>query len=230
MTQDFTEPPPEPFAVRLGRAMRQHPALSAIILSCLLIEAVLQGSDAGLWGNTDWRNIAYNYGAFIPAYLQGETPAYPLQPYAMFLTHGFLHGGLIHVGLNMLTLLSLGRAVEARLGQTRFLVMYVLSMIGGGALFALLGGGNDAMVGASGALFGLAGALLTWAWVDRRRAGQSMQQILRVLFVPVGTLVVLNGGLMIFASAAGLGTVAWQAHLGGCVTGIALALVFGRGR
>ena len=85
----------------------------------------------------------------------------------MFLSYAFLHGGLLHLGMNMITLWTLGQAVIDRVGQLRFSLLYAGTALGGAAGYGLLAEGVQPMVGASGALFGLAGALLAWAYIDR---------------------------------------------------------------
>lgn len=76
------------------------------------------------------------------------------------VSSGFLHGGVIHLLFNMLVLFQLGSAVEARLGRARFLALYVLSLVGGSIGALLLQPPNTAALGASGAVFGLMGAVV----------------------------------------------------------------------
>ncbi len=205
---------------RLAAWPRRQPAAAAIAFLCLSIEAILEGADAHLWGSPAWRGIAFNDGAFWGGLLQGAHPAFPLQPLVMFLSYSLLHGGFWHVALNMLTLVSLAPPVTARLGQRRFLTLYLLSAIGGGAGFALFSFTTAPMIGASGALFGLAGAILAWALADRRAIGQSRLEAARALARPILYLILLNV-VMFWAMAGGL---AWGCHLGGFLTGWALAL------
>lgn len=214
------------FRARLRNWFARNPVSAVILLICLGIEAVLEGADAGLWGAPGWRDAAYTYGAFWGGLLRGETPVYPLQPYLMFLSYGFLHGGFWHVTLNMLTLVSLGAPVAARLGQGRYLLLYLVTNIGGAAGFAIFSFSVEPMLGASGALFGLAGAFLAWAWADRRRAGQSVRQAARAL---AGPMLYLIGFNVVFYYATG-GALAWGAHLGGFLTGWALGLALDRRR
>ncbi len=154
---------------RMGGWFRANPVAGAILILCLVIEGVLEGADAGLWGQVDWRMLAVDYGAFFSVLLHGAQPNYPLQPVAMFVTYGFLHAGFVHVAVNMFTLVVLAAPVSARLGQARFAMLYFIALIAGGAGFGWLSSLNAPMLGASGALFGLAGAILAWAWRDRRR-------------------------------------------------------------
>lgn len=204
----------------LGRA---NWALMALIGLLAGIEVLLQLSDAGL-APARLRRLAYDNGGFWPGLFRGIwQPNYSAQPYLMFLTYGFLHGGGAHMAVNMLTLWSLGTAVIKRVGLRGFALVYGLSILGGGLGFGLLASTLQPMVGASGALFGLAGGLLAWAYVDRFTAREGLWPVARaVLF-----LVTLN--LVLWWAMAGL--LAWETHLGGFLTGwIAALLVDPRAR
>ncbi|MBS0564119.1 MAG: rhomboid family intramembrane serine protease, partial [Proteobacteria bacterium] len=132
-------------------------------------------------------------------------------------SYGFLHAGLVHFGLNMATLFSLGPPVERVAGGWRFLACYLILLVAGGLGFALVPAALAApMIGASGALFGLAGMILAWDYQIRARRRIPILPVLR----SVAMLVVLNGLLWL---AMG-GRLAWQTHLGGFVGGWLLAL------
>ena len=75
------------------------------------------------------------------------------------ITSAFLHGGLVHLGLNMLVLWFVGAPVEQAIGRGRFLALYLVSGLAGSA-GALLLSPNGVTVGASGAIFGILGAAL----------------------------------------------------------------------
>ena len=74
------------------------------------------------------------------------------------ISGAFLHAGLMHIGLNMYSLYVLGRFVEALAGPWRMLLIYAISLLGGGYAVVYFSP-NDPTVGASGAIFGLFGAL-----------------------------------------------------------------------
>ncbi len=188
-----------------------HWVLIAILLICVAIEALLQGADLGLWGSPRWRGLAYQNGGFWRGLLDNWRPNYAAQPVTMFASYGFLHGGLVHLLVNMVTLVSLGRLVIERVGQARFAAIYALSLLGGAAGFAVLSSAVQPMVGASGALFGLAGALVGWEYTARRLARADLGPVLRV----VGLLVLLN--LVMYWAMDG--NLAWETHLGGFLTG-----------
>ncbi|NJP99253.1 rhomboid family intramembrane serine protease [Streptomyces zingiberis] len=122
------------------------------------------------------------------------------------LTSAFLHQEPLHIAFNMLGLWWLGGPLEAALGRVRYLALYLLSALGGSALSYLLAAGNQPSLGASGAIFGLLGATV----VLMRRMNQDLR--------PVAILLALN--LLITFTWTGI---AWQAHIGGLVTGAAVA-------
>lgn len=191
--------------------------LWGLIALCTAIELALTLSDQGIIEPDRLRRMAYDYGGFWPGLLGDWRPNYPAQPWVMFITYGFLHSGPAHLIVNMITLWSLGCGVLARVGAQRFALLYLATLLGGAAGFALLAPGLQPMVGASGALFGLVGALLAWAYVDRFTYDEGLWPIGRaVLF-----LLALN---LIMWWAMG-GQLAWQTHLGGFITGWVVAML-----
>jgi membrane associated rhomboid family serine protease len=128
--------------------------------------------------------------------------------YYRLLTSAFLHEpglagfGPAHIIFNMWALLLVGPQLERLLGHVRFLAVYLLSALGGAVAFYLLAPVNAPSLGASGAIFGLFGAYFV---VARR---------LRVDSRAIIFLIVLN--LVISFAMPGI---AWQAHVGGLITG-----------
>ncbi|PQO23945.1 rhomboid family intramembrane serine protease [Rhodobacteraceae bacterium WD3A24] len=174
-------------------------------------EIVLTLSESGLIGLDGLRRQATLFGAFWTGLFRGWEPLFPGQHLTMFVTYALLHGGLMHLIGNMIVTLALGGIAVARLGQWGFLLLYVLSAVGGGAGFALLSASDTPMVGASGAVFGLAGAWKYWEWQARRAAHADMMPLWRSL----AGLALVN--VLLWLALSGL--LAWQAHLGGFVTG-----------
>jgi membrane associated rhomboid family serine protease len=118
--------------------------------------------------------VVFILGMFLPAIeiygvqvnelvFQGE--------YWRLFTAMFLHAGLLHIGLNMLSLFFIGRAVEIFYGKWRYLTIYLVSGIIGSISFLLLSPPNEAAVGASGAIFGVFGALGVFYIMNRRALG-----------------------------------------------------------
>ena len=150
--------------------------------------------------------------AFAPAYVVPGSGA-PFEPWRM-LTVAFVHSTPLpfHVALNMLALWALGRSLEPSLGKVRFLALYVLSAIGGSALVALIAPGS-AVVGASGAVWGL----LTSMIIIGRHLG--------VNILPIAILLGIN---LVF-SFVGSG-VSWQSHIGGGLVGLLVGYIFSKTR
>ena len=98
------------------------------------------------------------------------------------ITYMFLHGSLVHIIVNMYSLVALGNQIESFFGKAKFLVIYFISGIAGGLLSAALG--NVTSVGASGAIFGLLGSMLYFGFHYRAYFGQAVKmQILPVIAI-----------------------------------------------
>jgi membrane associated rhomboid family serine protease len=131
------------------------------------------------------------------------------------LTSAFLHGNLIHIGMNMLMLWWIGAPVEEALGRGRFLALYLVSALAGSA-GALLASPDAFTVGASGAIFGILGAALVFE-----------RQGLHVLGGSALSIIVLNLVLTFAVPNISIG-----GHIGGLVGGALCGLAlsrFGRG-
>lgn len=191
--------------------------LAGLIGAMAAIELGLLGSDRGFWGSPHLRERAYEWYGFWPGLLQGWKPNFAAQPYTMFLSYSGLHGGPWHMILNMVTLWSLGIEVLARVGRAGFVALYVGTALGGAMGYGILATSVQPMVGASGALFGLAGGLMAWAYVDRFTERAGLWPLARV----AALLVAIN--LAMFWALDG--QLAWQTHLGGFLTGWVLALL-----
>lgn len=206
-----------------GPSMRRMIVVYALIAICLGVEGVLLAGDAGAFDRPRFRAFVYEQGGFWAGLFNNWQPNYPRQKWVMFLTYSFLHVSLWHLILNMVTLFWLGRTVVERVGGIKFLMVYTASILGGGAGFALLTNSFDPMVGASGALFGLAGSILAWEYVDRFSLREGLWP---VAFI-AGLLVAMNVALYYTMN----GRLAWETHLGGFVTGWFMAtLLDPRGR
>ena len=176
--------------------------LIAINVIVFLVE-IAKGS-GGLMAEQGSRFVG-EFGLYGPSVAEGE--------WYRLLTSGFLHANLIHIGFNMLLLFFLGRLLEPALGTWRFLVLYFASLLAG-SLGALILEPNSLGIGASGAIFGLAGATFVIA------RGRGME----ALAGQIGFLIVFN---LIFSFSAR--NVSIGAHVGGLIGGVicALAIVAG---
>ncbi|GAA2939311.1 rhomboid family intramembrane serine protease [Microbacterium luteolum] len=147
---------------------------------------------------------------FAAPYLYPNLFALPFEPWRL-LTAMFVHGGFIHLALNMLALWMLGQSLEPMLGRARFLALYLISGLGGSVAVAVIAPGTST-VGASGAIFGLMAALL----IIGRHIGANV----------TGLLVILGINLVygfVFSQ-----NIAWQAHLGGLIIGALIAFIYTR--
>ena len=159
-----------------------------------------------LLGGTLQRLLGFYAGSLYPQ-LSGV-----FEPWRL-LTAAFVHASFWHVGLNMLSLWMMGRILEPLLGRGRFLALFLISAFGGSIAVALLAP-SSFVVGASGAIFGLFGALIIIA----RHIGAEI----------TGILIVLGINLAI-GFVPGMG-ISWQAHVGGLVAGAVVGLIYARTR
>jgi membrane associated rhomboid family serine protease len=212
---------PTPVGMRCPECMRQRTkvvrgtgggapgfaqAPATFILIAINIVAYLVEIAAGTGGlNGPSGKIVFDYALNGPAVTEGE--------WYRLVTSGFLHASLIHIGFNMLLLFLLGRLLEPALGTPRFVALYFASLLAG-SLGALVLDPNALTLGASGAIFGLAGATFVIA------RGRGMDAIAS----QIGFLIVFN---LIFSFTAA--RVSIGAHLGGLIGGVicALAIVAG---
>jgi membrane associated rhomboid family serine protease len=142
-------------------------------------------------------------GALVPAFVlqNGE--------WWRILTGAFLHGGLIHIGVNMMSLWFLGRFIEFALGSWRMLLVYMVSLVASGLGVVYFSNPMVATVGASGAIFGLFGALFAIGL----KLGPPGMQLVRA------NLGILALNLIITFTVP---QISWQAHVAGLLAGFVL--------
>ena len=135
------------------------PVTVAVVGMNVLVFAAMLVYGAGLWHSPN--NIQLAWGAsFGPATKDGE--------WWRLGTAMFLHFGLVHLALNMWALWDSGRLVERLYGSGRFAITYFCSGLAGNLLSLIVQGDHAVSGGASGAIFGVYGALLVWLWRERR--------------------------------------------------------------
>ncbi|MDP4690671.1 MAG: rhomboid family intramembrane serine protease [Candidatus Nanopelagicales bacterium] len=122
------------------------------------------------------------------------------------ITAAFLHGSWLHIAFNMYVLFVLGPTLERALGHVRFVVLYLVAALGGSVASYVFSDPRTVSVGASGAIFGLMGALIV--------AGRRMRWDITQVLVLLGINVVIG-----FLSP----DVDWRAHFGGLVVGALVA-------
>lgn len=201
-----------PRILRAVRSSDSQPIVTYSIIGLTVFTFIVTMIPGGL-GGTVQNALSMFAPALYPQYSNGA-----FQPWRLF-TVLIVHGGIWHLALNMLALWMLGSSLEPLLGRMRFLWLYLLSGLGGSVAIVLLGYGTP-VVGASGAIFGLFGALL----VIGRHVGANVTGIAVVLGINlVITFLPLLTGSTGFA-------VSWQAHIGGLAVGALVGLIFARTR
>lgn len=179
--------------VRAGRPVVTLTIIALCVISFLLQQVLGWGGWTSRW-------------AFAPSIAEVE-------PWR-FVTGAFQHASILHIAFNMYALWIVGTYLERMLGRWRYTALFVLSAIGGHVAILLLADPSSvswrlATVGASGAVFGLFGAVLLLL----RRMGQEAR----------GMLVIIGLNLVIGFVVP---NISWQGHLGGLVTGTILGAAY----
>ena len=144
---------------------------------------------------------------------------FPEQWWAI-VTNMFIHDpfpGIWHILANMLTLYFFGSYLSRLIGNRNFLIVYFLGGLLGNAVYLLLAPLLSVAIGASGAIFAVAGALT----VLRPR----LKVFIIPIPLPIPLWVAVLGGFLILSFAA---NIAWQAHLGGLILGLVAGFIFRR--
>lgn len=162
---------------------------------------VTVGSGASVLSGTGTSSI-YDRFALVPVQV-GHGQWYRL------ITAAFLHYGIFHIAFNMWALYVVGPLLETALGRWRYVVLYALAGIGGGLLSVLTGPLGEQAAGASGAIFGLFGAL----YIVARRSN-----------MPTNGIALTIGVNLIFTFS--VSNIDWRGHVGGLVIGVIVALVY----
>ena len=165
-----------------------------------LVTKILIGINVLVWGLQYLISVA----DLDHLYMQGQLVAQG-QWYRM-ITSVFFHTNILHIGMNMWSLWIIGPAIEQLLGRWRYLGLYLVSGLAGSALQLIVAPGTWAL-GASGAIFGLLGALV----VLQRKRGYQLGPILAIILVNlVATFTIPD--------------ISWEAHVGGLVAGALIGL------
>jgi membrane associated rhomboid family serine protease len=177
-------------------------ALIMINVAVFIAETAAGAPLGGGGGGTVW-----NHGALFGPALTANNP-FPIytgtHEYWRLVTAGFLHDGILHIAINMVSLYFVGSALEPAIGRVNFVFVYFASLLAG-SFGALLFTPQAPVVGASGAIFGIFGALIVMA----RARGISIWQS------GLGMVLVLNLVLSVTYAGISLG-----GHLGGLVGGL----------
>jgi membrane associated rhomboid family serine protease len=175
-------------------------SLIGITVACFVLQ-YLYGFSSSI---RDFAMIGY---AFSPE--SGGVIGVAAGEYYRLITAAFMHGGILHIMFNMWVLFALGPMLESVLGRARFLALYLLSALGGSVASYAFGEANIPSVGASGAIFGLMGAVL----VVGKRLRQDVTNVLVLIGINIAIGFVVPN-------------IDWRAHLGGLITGVIVGAVF----
>ena len=173
-----------------------------------------------------WFLIIANLIVFIATYISNDvyndfvrifglnTSSFSERPWTI-VTSLFIHAGLFHIFGNMITLYFFGTYVSRLIGENKFLIIYTLGGIVGNAFYMLLGDPDSTVIGASGAVFAVGGALTI------------LRPKLKVIIFPVPVPLPLWIAVIgIFLIISIFPNVAWQAHLGGLLLGLIAGFIF----
>jgi len=207
-------PPPEPM-FNLPPVVK---GLSLAVMVVFLLQQVLPylvGADL-----TDALEYAF---AFVPARYSGDLP-FGFPAIVAPVTHLFLHGGWLHIGVNLLSLIAFGAGLEKFLGGKKMLMIYFGSGLCG-ALAQFMAGPHieSPVIGASGAISGVFGALLIQMY-DRgyMNSGGSgpggLKKILPFILIWIVAAVIFGQ----FGIPGSNALIAWVTHIGGFLGGIIL--------
>jgi membrane associated rhomboid family serine protease len=160
---------------------------------------------AFIWQSTTNGGAGYDHGYLIgrDVVQHGE--------WWRIITSGFLHFGIAHIALNMLALYQVGNLVELLFGKFRFMLLYLIALVGAG-LAVVWFNYDQPTLGASGAIFGLFGALVAVGLRLGSRGRSLISQVLPIIILNLVFTFAVPG-----ISAAG--------HVGGLITGFLAGLV-----
>jgi len=187
---------------RVGALQQDAPIVTWTLIGLnVVIYLITVAQGTGI--NSPGGKLLLDWVLFGPAVANGD--------WWRLITAAFLHGGVLHLGLNMLALVWLGAPVERYMGHLRYLGLYIVSGLAGSA-GALIVTPTELTLGASGAVFGIMGALLVIEYQETGNiAGQAF------------TLIVINLLFSFTVSGISIG-----GHIGGLVGGILATLAMTR--
>ena len=156
-------------------------------------------------------NVLYKYGALVNFEMMGKNP---IELYRL-ITSIFLHGGLLHLLCNMYSLYVLGPQLESFFGKVKYTIIFIGSGIIGNLLSMAFLQETYVSVGASGAIFGLLGALLYFGYHYR----VYLSGVIKSQIIP---LIILNLAIGFFATSINN-----LAHIGGLIGGVLVSMAVG---
>ena len=189
---------------------KKNPIMTYIFMAiCLVFYVFTSLASANFFENDP--NVLYKFGALVS--IDNFSNIYS-EMYRLVVPI-FLHAGIIHLACNMYSLYILGPQLESFFGKVKYTIIFIGSGLIGNLVCLLFLNSNTVSVGASGAIFGLLGAMLYFGYHYR----VYLSGVMRSQIIPV---IILN--LLIGFSLSGINN---AAHLGGLVGGLLLAKAVG---
>jgi rhomboid protease GluP len=203
--------PPLPLIQQLQQRVSRVPVTLLLIAANVLVFVTMLGFGTSLWHSDNSVQLAWGAN-FGPATKDGE--------WWRLGSALFLHFGIFHLAMNMLSLWDSGRLVERMYGPARFVLIYFCSGLSGNLLSLIAQGDNAISGGASGAIFGIYGALMVFLWRERGRLHPG--EFKWLFWGAVGFSVVT---IVLGFQVTGIDN---AAHIGGLLAGILSGIVLTR--
>ena len=206
------------------------PFVTIALIALNIIVFIMQ-----IMSRSEEKELVYAFGA-IPQYLVSPSAAVqPIHPWLTLFTAMFMHGGLLHIGGNMLYLWIFGNNVEDFLGHGKYLLLYLLWGVFAAMGHTLLNSSSEVpMIGASGAISGVLGAYMVL--YPRARVhtliflGFFVQTVRIPALIVIGFWAIIQVVNGLVAQGINQGGVAWFAHVGGFLAGLATILLWPKRR
>ncbi len=207
--------------IRDDNARHHFPVVTVSLIAANVIIFIYQS----LLPSVQVTEFILEYGA-VPYYITNGTH------FGTIFSSMFLHGGILHLGGNMLYLFIFGDNIESVLGSLRYLLFYLLCGVAAFASHYLFDLSSQVpMIGASGAISGVLGAYAVRFPHARVSVLLPMIIIWQVITIPAVLVLGFWFVMQLFSGATGSaqsGGVAWLAHVGGFVAGVLFMLVWKR--
>lgn len=204
-----------------------HPTLWVLTGLMVAIHLAQLGASNGLLPAVFAPASVYGWLGFFTFYFDAamDGQQVPLQFWWSFVTHAFVHGGWLHLGMNAAIFLAIGHGIVRASSIGVLLTVFFASAVGGAFLHGLISTHQGVLIGASGGIFGQLGLVMVWRGQMLRRYGYSLGPIWRMVLGLAVINVVLAFGLGGLSTETIGGDLAWEAHLGGFLTGAALGFL-----
>lgn len=197
--------------------LRLPPTIKALCGIILVIFAAQQLLPADLANELVW------WGGFVPARYSGVAP-FDAAAIWTPLTHALLHGGWMHIGMNIGMLMAFGAGLEKQRGAKNLLFIFIVSTLGGAVTqFAFYSDSTMPMIGASGGISGLFGAALMAMAQQATHHDPRWRTRLKHVMPFVAVWIGISVFFGVFGMPGENQPVAWAAHVGGFLAGMVAA-------